>query len=104
MNHINAVKSDNNASNLEWCTPKQNMEHAAKNKLITRKCQKGLRLGIPMPQNNKKVSCFDITGNFLESFNSINEASAKMKVIHSKISAVCKGKRNSTGGYKFKYS
>lgn len=34
VNHINCNSRDNSVENLEWCTHKQNMEHAAKNKLM----------------------------------------------------------------------
>jgi len=30
VNHINCVKSDNNVTNLEWCTPRENNTHYVK--------------------------------------------------------------------------
>lgn len=57
------------------------------------------------PSTPKKVAMLDMEGNILRTFESIKEASeyiGKPK-LHSKISSCCKGDRNKTCGYKWKY-
>jgi hypothetical protein len=50
-----------------------------------------------------KVNQYDLDGNLIEKFNSIKEASEKTCCSESKIVIVCRGKRQKTKGYIFKY-
>lgn len=54
-------------------------------------------------QKSKEVIQYDIKGNYVNSYPSLTVAANTLMLQISKISSVCSGKRNSTGGFKWKY-
>lgn len=76
VNHKDENKMNNNVNNLEWCTQKYNINYSIA----------------------KSVLCVE-TGIV---YKSLTEASEKNKIDLGLLSRVC-GKRNSAGGYHWKY-
>ena len=51
----------------------------------------------------KKIVQLDLNMNKIKNFESIIKASIELNICDSSISSCCKGKRNTTGGFKFMY-
>lgn len=53
--------------------------------------------------NGKKLKIISIKDNIINNYKGIRECSSQLKIPHSNIIEVLKGKRKTAGGYQFKY-
>ncbi len=72
------------------------------NKVKVSNSRKGKFTGGNHPKS-VKVTCYDLTGRFLKTYNSVIEAQQDTGVPNPNIVKVCKGIRNHAGGYLWKY-
>lgn len=86
VNHINEIKTDNRACNLEWCTRIENCNHGTRNERMS-----------------KQVSQYTLDGELVKVWQSTSEAERQGGFAHSAISNVANGKRKQAYGFIWKY-
>ena len=87
VNHRDEIKTNNNVSNLEWCTIKYNTNYGTRNK----------RASIKLSQ---KIKVFK-NGNLTGEYYSQRECAQQLGLKESSISKVLHGLQKSHGGYTF---
>lgn len=64
---------------------------------------KDSRLRGSINPKSKKVEQYDMDNNLITVFNSMSEAAKECNTFHSRISACCHGKKNTSNGFKWKF-
>ena len=89
VNHIDENKLNNDLSNLEWCTIRENAVHGTRTKRIAEK-------------RSKKVVQLDLNDNVLNEFESMVQAEQETGVSRRSIGRCCNGKLKSSRGFKWR--
>ena len=99
INHKDGNRSNNCVDNLEWCDAKYNINYGDRGKKVSKALN-----GQKRPQAWIPVLAYNLDGSLAERYDSVKEAGESVKLNPTNITACCRGKQSTAGGYKWKYA
>ena len=105
IDHIDGDRANNDATNLRWCTRKQNLNYqkAINNKRETmKKVNTWFKKTGKDNHNAKPVYQYDLEGNFIKKWDCIHDAQ-RCGFNHGNIISCCKGRLKHYKKYIWKY-
>lgn len=96
VNHKNEIKTDNRASNLEWCTHKENSNYGTALARRTKTCRDNHVRWKPVKQ-------YDLQGNFIAEYPSLAEMEKQTGYSKGNVCNAIKGKHGQTHPYGFRW-
>jgi hypothetical protein len=98
VNHIDGNRQNNIYTNLEWCTQKDNIRHAAD---VLKKTWGG-PIGSDHPKS-KRIAQYSLDGRFITAYGCIREMSRETGYDSSSVCKTLKGKSKQAYGFVWKY-
>lgn len=101
VNHLDGNKENNNVSNLEICSHRENMQHAFNVLHVNNRGMKG-RFG-KMHHLSKPIYQLDKNNNLIKKYDSLMDAARELNLCVANISKAALGKAHTCGGFKWSY-
>lgn len=97
VNHIDENKNNNNVNNLEWISIKDNVNYGTRTERAEQRKKE-------VNANMKQIAmCNKQTHEIIKTYKSLTEASKENNIGVGNISSVLHGKRQTAGGYFWKF-